>query len=241
MKNYLLLFLLIFSITIVNAQEPTTPSPEVRKERLKFNDLPGAFIIDLGMTHYRFAPGSMELRLLASKGINVAYMYDIKISKQFSFSPGLGVSINNYNFKDAITLVDTLVNGENATRVDNIFADYKNLKKSKLNATYVDIPLELRWRSAEDINSFKIALGFKAGILASAHTKIKYKDDGAKIVKRKEDFNLERFRYGVYGRVGYGIFSLYGYYSLSNLFQDGKAPEARSIVPYTIGISIAAF
>jgi hypothetical protein len=236
MKKYLLALTLILTTLSINAQN-TDSAAAVRKERLKFNDLPGNFTFDVGLTHYRFAPGSMELRLFQSRGININYNYDIKIINNFSFAPGLGVSVNNYGFKDAITIK----NVGKVDSVDNIYNDYPNLKRSKLSATYIDIPLEFRWKSNPDINSFKITLGFKAGILASAHTKIKYKDDGAKVIKNKEDFNLERFRYGIYGRVGYGVISLFGYYSLSELFQSGKAPEARSIVPYTIGISIAAF
>jgi hypothetical protein len=236
MKKYLFALLIIISFSSAKAQDSDSAA-SVRKERLKFEDLPGNFTFDIGLTHYRFAPRSMDLRLIQSRGININYNYDIKLVKNFSFAPGLGVSVNNYGFKKAITIKDV----GKVDSVDDISKDYPNLKRTKLNVTYIDIPLEFRWKSNPDINSFRITLGFKAGILASAHTKIRYKDDGAKVIKKKEDFNLEKFRYGIYGRVGYGVVSLFGYYSLSEMFQSGKAPGARSIVPYTIGISIAAF
>ena len=229
MKKIFLLFLAISISFTLFSQE--------KKDKLKFSDLPGAFVLDIGVTHYRFAPGSMELKMLGSRGINIYYTYDIKlIGEKFSFSPGFGFGTTNYTFKDPVTLGysgDTLV-------VKNVSSNYKGLKKSKLAANYLDIPLELRFRSGADVNSFKIALGVKAGILVSSLTKVKYKDDGWKKLKNKEDFELEKFRYGVYGRVGYGAFHLFAYYSLSDLFQKNNGPQGRSITPYMIGITLSA-
>jgi hypothetical protein len=234
MKKLFLFLLTIITLSNLNAQT----APE-KNERLKFKNLPGNFIFDLGLTRYRFYNDDMKLRLFGSRGANIYYTYDIKLVNNLSFSPGIGVGITNYFFSERVTIKDS-------SQIDQMFmdklgAEYGTLKKSKLNANYIDIPLEFRWRSSSDVNSFKIAIGAKAGVLVSAHTKIKYKEDGMKREKLTDDFELNRFRYGVYGRIGYGSFHVFGYYSLSELFNEGKAPGGRSIVPYMVGITISAF
>ena len=87
-----------------------------------------------------------------------------------------------------------------------------------------------------------------------AFTKIKYEEYGdVKKLKSKEDFNLNRIRYGLSARIGIGNFSLFGYYNLTPLFKDGKGISDISGTPpnttavkndfntMTIGISLASF
>ncbi|HYG38139.1 MAG TPA: porin family protein [Cytophagales bacterium] len=233
MKKLFLIIIILTSITTAYSQE--------KKDRLKFNEIPGNFVFDIGLTHYRFSNGDMQLRTFASRGANIYYTYDINlIGENFSVASGLGVGITNYSFANRNTLVYD--SESKSAKMLDLADEYGNLRKSKLNANYIDIPLEFRWRSANDVNSFKIVLGAKAGVLVSSHTKLKFKnEDGMQKEKHADDFELNRFRYGVYGKIGYGVFHLFGYYSLSELFNEGKAPGGRSIVPYTLGISISAF
>ena len=75
---------------------------------------------------------------------------------------------------------------------------------------------------------------------------MKYKESGeTKQLKNKQNFNLTRFRYGVYGKLGIGNFSLFGYYNLTPLFKEGEGLwEAGSVNDFqtmTVGISLSAF
>jgi hypothetical protein len=125
---------------------------------------------------------------------------------------------------------------------------YPGLRKTQLITNYIDMPLELRYSSKPEdpARSFKIAAGFRVGYMYDAFNKIKYKADGeVKQVKDKQFHNLNRFRYGMYGKVGLGNVSLFCYYNLSPLFEAGKGfytnGKADDFNTMTIGISLAAF
>jgi hypothetical protein len=168
-----------------------------------------------------------------SRGFNAYFMYDIQIGKRkfFSVAPGAGVGTSSM-FTNAQLIKDSAGT--------NLVARTDNYKKNKLGLTYIDVPLELRFRTkpSPKNNSFKIALGFKAGILADGKTKVKQKDPQGdlKVYKEKRFEDLNRFRYGVTLRIGYGPINVVGYYALSKIFDNGRGP---SITPYSIGLSLS--
>ena len=89
--------------------------------------------------------------------------------------------------------------------------------------------------------TFATADGLEAG-----KTKIKFKDDGElKQIKDKQTFNLNRLRYGVSAKVGFGNFALFGYYNLSPLFKEGEGfhnmGRPIDFNTFTVGISLASF
>lgn len=91
---------------------------------------------------------------------------------------------------------------------------------NKVNAKYFEIPLELRLQSRANKSGhyWRLTLGFKGGVRFRGYSV--YKDDKLKV--RYEGLgDLNRFRAGTYARVGYGWINLYGYYSLTGLF-DGS-------------------
>src|SRR5690606_14594695 len=121
--------------------------------------------------------------------------------------------------------------------------------KSQLITNFIDIPVELRFTSKpNDPNrAFKIGVGGRIGYMYDAFTKMKYKPAGEEVkqLKDKQNFNLTRFRYGVYGRLGLGNFSLFAYYNLTPLFEEGKGlwENGRPVdfQTITVGISLASF
>ncbi len=116
--------------------------------------------------------------------------------------------------------------------------------KSKLAANYFDIPVEFRFNSIKNDHrrSFKVAIGGKIGVLLTSHTKIKYKEEGTTIkLQNKQDFNLNKFRYGAHARVGVGGFNVFFYYGISELFKNNKGPQNTSVTTMNLGISIAGF
>jgi len=174
------------------------------------------------------------------RGMNVYFMYDLVIKKSnFSIAPGIGIGTENWYNKSRITYTDSL------TVFTPFSFDTINVKSSKLGLTYIDIPLELRFRSKPNDKNWqwKLAAGFKIGFLL--HSKWKYKgeefrgirNDSEGNIKFKEFGipNMDRLRYGVTARGGYGPFNLHIYYSLSKLFNQGAGPDLQPIV---FGISI---
>lgn len=109
------------------------------------------------------------------------------------------------------------------------------LKKNKLACTYIGIPVMLRYESnRSNLNhSFHIAAGGFGEYLIGSHTKTKSTSNDK--IKQHDDFNLNRFRYGITGRIGYGWASLFVNYSLSELFESGTGPV---LYPASAGLAL---
>ncbi|MBA3648377.1 MAG: PorT family protein [Chitinophagales bacterium] len=150
------------------------------------------------------------------------------ISYHLWLSYGIFFEFNSYKFND---LTNVLV-----PRVDSVVfvSSEQPLKKNKLSPTYVGIPVMLRLETnPDDINkSFHISAGGFGEYLLGAHTKTKTTSGDKN--KQHDDFNLNDFRYGITGRIGYGWFNLYTNVSLSTLFAKDVAPEAY---PWSVGLA----
>lgn len=210
-------------------------------------DVPGVFLIDLGFNFFQDNDlDTMNIDFWGSKVVNLSYLFEVKITENLYFLPGIGLGLNKFRFENEVTLATSFANPD-TTRVvaiDDHISPLADVKRSKLAVNYVEVPLELRFYTNpnDKSSSFKIGVGGKIGVMYSAHTKVTYKfDDHKNKIKEKKDFNLSRFSYGVLGRVGYGSFGLYGYYALSELFEDGKGPGATDVSTFNFGLTIVGF
>jgi len=69
--------------------------------------------------------------------------------------------------------------------------------------------------------SFKVGIGGFAGFNAGAMQWMKYVDEGKDIkVKTRQDYNVEKFVYGLKGYVGFGSLSLFANYELNTVFSN---------------------
>jgi hypothetical protein len=162
--------------------------------------------------------------------------YQVKESN-FAFAIGLGLGIHNF-FSNSV-LNDTsgisYFNPIPEKAANGAKVDYK---KSKLTLTYLDVPAELRFKSA---SGFRMALGVKVGVLINAHTK--YKGDDlitGKKTKLKEGYvpNIATWRFGPTVQIGYKWINLIGYYSVTKVFDENAGPE---IYPISVGLSLRPF
>ena len=176
--------------------------------------------------------GASNINTKFNRTFNIALMYDIPLQKSnFSLAAGLGIGSDNYIFNNQ-RLDITNTSGPSLLNTDTY-------KKSKLSTTYLEIPLELRFRQVPDNanKGFKAAIGIKAGTLLNAHTRTVSNVDGFKVVE-KENSNhwFTNLRYVGTARIGYGNFALFGTYALNNLFKDNSTYAVSS---YSFGISIS--
>lgn len=177
-----------------------------------------------------------------NRSANVYVMYDkqFKNSPKFSIAAGLGIGTSNIYFKKMEVDITA-----NRSKLPFVRTDTgNNFKKYKLATAYLEIPLELRF-TADPSNpnkSIKAAIGVKIGTLLNAHTKAKTLQNsaGTKINGLTEKETSKAFfnttRIAATARLGYGIFSLYGAYSLTSLFKDGVAPDTKLV---QIGLTIS--
>lgn len=215
------------------AQSETTE----KKARRGRPDIPGTFLIDLGF-NFPSEGNGFNTGIFGSKTVNLYYQYDKRLfNSKFSLHPGIGLGMERYKFNNNKTLSYDNTGNLTAVLVPGV-------RKSKLITNYLDIPVELRFSTnpEDPSRSFKVALGFKAGVLLDSYTKVKYKQDGEiKKFKDKQDFNINPFRYGAYFRLGGGNFNFWGYYSLTPLFKPNKGPNGVEITNLSFGISLTGF
>ena len=141
---------------------------------------------------------------------------------------GLGFSFMDYRFDQPITLEKNPSSGLLIPKILD-----QDVKKSKLNITYLTVPLILEIATPLKLNHQRLTLagGLIGGINIGAHTKVKY--PGSK-EKDRGNFNLNPLKYELTGRIGLGEFCLFANYSMTPLFKEGKGPEFN---PLMIGIS----
>ncbi len=177
-----------------------------------------------------------------NQGFNVFGTYNIPFGKSnMSFAIGLGLSAHNLygNF-----LIDTT---KNTTTVGfKKIPDGVNYKKSKLNVDYLELPLELRFKSKSKVT---VAAGFKLGFLIGSFAK--YVGDGnvntyfyslgskeKTRIKLLGVKNLDQFAYGPTFRIGFRWINVNAYYQLSSIFTKGKGPETY---PISVGFVLMPF
>ena len=169
-------------------------------------------------------------------GFNGYVCYDFPIKKtHLSFAAGLGIS-TSVVYLNQLQLIDTGT-GTNGTQA-HFISDTDHFKRYKFVTTYIKAPFELRYfgNMRNRNKGFKAAIGLQVGTLLGAHTKaltsiggtnVKYKVDTKRYVT-PWDFALT-------GRIGWGNFSLFGSYNLSNVFKDNAGPP---ITPASVGICL---
>jgi hypothetical protein len=212
-------------------------------------DIPGTFVLELGVNRALERPTLFRTGLWGSRTVNLYYQYDIRIlQSRFSFVPGIGLSLERYKFTNNRIVRYAGNTTDSVTLANPAQLGLSRVQKSQLITNYLEVPLELRYSSnpEDPARSFKASIGARIGYLYDAFTKVKYREEGeVRKLKNKQDYNLNPFRYGVTARVGVGNFSIFGYYNLTPLFREGKGfyerNSPRDFNTFTVGISLASF
>lgn len=230
-------FLLFFVWATINAtaQEKTNPVQAVKKGASKL-DTRDRLIFEFTHDRWLNKPDEVDIKWY-SRGFATYLMYDIALGKSpnLSVAPGFGIATYNV-FNNSLISKDT-----DGKTIFTQIPDSIDYKKNKLVTSYLDVPLEIRMRTkpnSKNNKSFRLAVGARVGLLINGHTKYKGKDltGGNSDVKFKNLLvpNINKFRYGLSGRIGYGNINVFGYYSLSPLFEKDKGPEINQ---FSVGIS----
>ncbi len=237
---YLFLFILFISLR-ASSQDTIT----FTKEKNQGKDL---IIFDIYHDFWQEIPSNVNVRAI-NQGVNMYAMLNRPI-KTTNFSIALGIGLSSHNlYSDAIPVLER--NQSNQPTGNTIFTTLGNYyqktveyKINKINLSYIDIPIELRFKTRAERNKrFRASLGFKIGYNVSNHTKYKGEDvientSEQVVIKKSNIRNVSNWNYGIIGRIGYGRFNLMTYYSLSKIFEKGKGPQ---IFPISVGLSIMPF
>ncbi len=249
MRNFLFLLLLLASSSVVFAQDSDDGDEEPFSISTATSDSRDRLIIELNWNTWLNTPEDFNVQA-KSRGFNFYFYYDLELgTDNVALAPGLGLGNSNI-FHESFLVVNIDSNSANYGNTEvQPFAENLDFKKNKISLTYLEVPIELRVRTNPNSKGkrFKIAAGVKAGLLINSHTKYVGEDTrptaypaNPDYVKYKESrvLNLETFRYGLTGRVGYGAVNLHAFYSLSNAFKEGNGPEGNAL---EVGISFNPF
>ncbi len=199
-------------------------------------------MLDVGLATYlddgsfNLSPANSNLDLNLGKSINVnLHIFRQRVSlikNRVNLMYGAGLAFHIYNFDKNIKLTP------NNEPLEIVVDETVNYKKNKLKSTYLMAPLMLNFNTnpRRSSKALKVSVGVFGGFLLASKTKQKSDEFGK--VKFKDDFNLNKFRYGLMGEIGMGPINFYANYSLNGLFADGKGPD---LAPFNVGIQIIPF
>ena len=201
------------------------------------------FMIQFGYNGWSQMPDTINTKGL-SRSFNMYFMFDFPFKTDPRWSVGIGAGFGSDNvFFDKMSVDVTGRENSNNLTFRNL-SDTNHFKKYKLNTTFLEAPVELRWAAnpVTPNRSWKIALGAKVGTMLSAHTKGKnfQTKSGGTINAFTQKEKAKRFfngtRLSVTGRVSYGVFGIYGAYQINSFIKEGFGPDVR---PFQIGLSIS--
>ena len=245
------LFLLTtgFCFTIfLSAQENPSISTKKKKDWSKVkltNRANDHFMLQYGITNWSSKPDSINTKSF-SRSFNFYIMLDMpfKTDPRFSVAFGPGIGTDNIFF---VSTNITTTNHLKPLAFQNV-KDTNHFDKYKLVHAFLELPVELRFvANPENSNkSFKIAIGAKAGVQVSSHTKGKrWVDKNGDLIagfddkyvrKDKDKFFFNGNRLVGMFRVGYGNLTLFGTYQINSLIKEGLGPQVK---PYTIGLTLS--
>lgn len=200
-----------------------------------------------------FIPEGYENRTI-NQGANVFFMYNTSFKPESLSGFSIGLAIRNQNsYSNSV-----IVNIKSTDIVFNVIEDLPHpdrsiplsYKRSKINLTYLDLPAEIKFRTAK---GFKVGVGLKVGYLIDSKQKyvgewpvdFSFNNPDEEDVqynavnnKEKKINQLEKWTYGATFRIGYKWISLFGYYQFNDIFTSERGPAMQ---PISVGLTITPF
>ncbi|MFT3903090.1 MAG: outer membrane beta-barrel protein [Niabella sp.] len=216
----------------------------VKKKKYDLSNRPNDhFMLQLGYLMWNNAPDSINTKGF-SRSVNMYFMFDVpfKSMQQLSVGAGLGIGSDHVMFNR--TFVDVKGRTGSLRFNENYYGDSSYFKKTKLMTSYLEAPIELRYvKDPENSDkSFKAAVGVKVGMLLKSGTRnkmLRNKSGGTVndyLLKEASKNYFNGMRVVGTARIGYGHFSLYGSYQITNVLKSGAGP---TINPMAIGLTFS--
>ena len=224
----------------INSSDAKTDSVKHVRKLAKRQKLTGTdFAVDLGLNALvnkkGYAPGGVaqpyDLRTWGSRYVALRWDLWARTGKNspLYFHLGPEVAFNNYMLEGNRYFAANTT----ADRTDIVQDGLRNLEKSKLSVTTLNLPVGFTLRfpaSGSDKSVFRIGAGAFAGYRIGAHTKLKYEQEGRTHKdKDRGGYNLEDFQYGVTGRIGVSSLDLFVKYNMNDVFKNNRGPQAQTV------------
>ncbi|MEO8795132.1 MAG: outer membrane beta-barrel protein [Daejeonella sp.] len=182
--------------------------------------------IDLGLSTYldngsfTLSPENSYLEHQTWKSSNFGFevfQMGYRFNSYFKVYLAAGLDWNHMRLKENITL-------QKKEPTLTYINEPIEFDKNRFSSQYLRIPLSFQIRSKDDDNGkkFNFVFGPEVGFLLNGKVKQISGERGKE--KFKDDYNLEPFRYGVSGRIGYGGLGIYTKYYFNDVFAKGQGP-----------------
>jgi len=199
-------------------------------------------MFQLGYDNWLGAPDSVHIQGF-NRSANFYFMFDFpfKTDPRLSIGAGLGIGSSNIFFHNQEVLVAAVGAGTLGFPSED---GSDHWKKYKLVTTYLEAPVELRFAlDPEHMDqSWKFAIGVKIGLLLSAYTKAKDRQNnvGQTIASYIEKESSKQFfntpRLAGTARISKGVIGLFGQVSATSLIKTSAGP---SVFPFSMGITLS--
>jgi len=206
------------------------------------------FIITVFSDIWQDVPESLDLRTI-QRGISISAFQDMPLGRtNFSLAAGLAFSGHNLYSDHRYSFIPSL----NQFRFVSIDPEHE-YEKNKLSMSYLEVPVQLRLRTRDLPSTLRFYAGVRVGYLFHAHTKFVGKQyypqhfdhfDPQPVtertikVKEHKLENINKYRIGLTGTIGYGAVNLHVYYQLTETFKDNNA---EGMYPLSVGVSFIVF
>ena len=213
-------------------------------------------ILDIGINNYLedgdFPDDNNEqytVRPWGSWYIAIMPTWQTHIGGKFAIDYGAGISWYNFKFQDPRTRLVKYDDGVEFEQWDvELQSSKSKLTTAHINAHFIpmfDFGYRTSKRTYDDgfvqkrtrfrRNGFRIGAGGYVGTRIDSYQKLVWRGTGHKSKLRERDnFFINRLRYGVRGILGYGEVDFFVNYDLSPLFAEDRGPELN---PITFGLS----
>lgn len=165
-----------------------------------------------------------------SIGVNINFMSDKPFSETSNFSVAYGfrLAFNNFRSNGLMNIVDSI----GATQL-TLLPDSVSRDKYKFANNFFEIPLELRFRYEGPNRMIRFSLG---GVIGWRMRVFEHWTNGDQRYKEYNYPDANKFRYGVFARVGFKHVGLYAGYYLNPVFKNVMSSELNVL---NFGLNIA--
>ena len=247
MKQILGMLMLMVSLSAVaqvkkakvKVQEPKAPKVKPDYSKIDLSKRASDhFMLQFGIAGW----GNKDENKITTKGFNRSFngyfLFDFpfKSNPHLSVAVGPGVGSDNIYFDNMSVDLNTR-NGASFKR-DTI----TQYKKHKLENSFLEAPIELRYSARPDNmnKGWKFVFGAKIRTLVGAKVKSKVDLDasgtGGYISKEKDKRYLNTTRFALTARAGLGNLSFFGTYTVTSFFKEGLGPSVR---PFSFGLTLS--
>ncbi len=201
------------------------------------------FGLDL-FNDFQLAPSDNWDPRVVNQGVSFALTYNFPLGESTKHTVSIGAGMTSHNYFSYTRILNPYTNGDFEYKS---YRDDENFKRFKVSPTYVDIPMELRFRIKDAV---KIGVGVKVGVMIGTKTRYVGPDDTEGSILTDESgatinekylyiSNVERMAYSATLRVGWKWVSVFAAYQFNPVFSVGH--NAPTFHPLSVGISLAPF